>query len=96
MVNTTILLKDPHMCFKVALVLQKEFSYHSCITMWRPLHYRSWLVYFNDEPPQNSSRSSWASKLDAPPLVPLEIFHTLVVLCAPVVWQSLLLTPYLS
>ena len=33
------LLKDPHMCFKVALLLHREFSYHSCITMWGPLHY---------------------------------------------------------
>ena len=34
------------------------------------------LVYSNDELPQKSSRSSWASKLDAPPLVPLESFFS--------------------
>ena len=45
--------------------------------MWGPLHYRTWLVYSNDEPPQKSSRSSWASELDAPPLVSLESFHIL-------------------
>ena len=95
--NTTILLlKDPHLCFKVALVLHREFSYHSCITMWGSLHYRTWLVYSNDEPPQKSSRSSWESKLDAPPLVPLESIHILIALCASVAWQSLLLTSYLS
>ena len=37
------------------------------------------------------SRSSRASKLDAPPLVPLESFHTLIALCASVAWRSLLL-----
>ena len=45
------LLKDPHLCFQVALVLHREFSYHSCITKWGPLHCRTWLVYYNDEPP---------------------------------------------
>ena len=50
--------KDPHLCFKVALVLHREFSYHSCITKWGSLHYRTWLVYSNDEPPQKISRSS--------------------------------------
>src|SRR4051812_31667406 len=30
------LLKDPHSCFKVAFVIHREFSYHSCITMWGP------------------------------------------------------------
>src|ERR1041385_5596598 len=44
------------------------------IAMWGPSHYRTWLAYFKDEPPQTSSRSSCASKLDAPPLVPLESF----------------------
>src|ERR1041384_811677 len=44
------------------------------IAMWRPSHYRTWLAYSKDEPPQKSSRSSRASKLDAPPLVPLESF----------------------
>jgi len=44
------------------------------IAMWGPSHYRTWLAYSKDEPPQKSSRSSWASKLDAPPLVPLESF----------------------
>ena len=63
------------------------------IAMWGPSHYRTWLVYSNDEPPQTGSRSSLASKLDAPPLVPLESFQ---LTCASVVWQSLLLTSYLS
>ena len=49
--------KDPHLCFKVAIVLHREFSYDSCITMWGPLHYRTWRIYSNDEPPQESSRS---------------------------------------
>ena len=40
-----------------------------------------------------SSRSSWESKLDAPPIVPLEIFK---LTCASVAWQPLLLTSYLS
>src|SRR3954464_6929846 len=44
------------------------------IAMWGPSHYRTWLAYSKDEPPQMSSRSSGASKLDAPPLVPLESF----------------------
>ena len=30
------LLKDPHSCFKVAFVLHRDLSYHSCITMWGP------------------------------------------------------------
>ena len=53
--------------FKSTLVLQsstctsvcREFSYHLCITMWGPLHYRTWLVYSNDEPPQKSSCCPW-------------------------------------
>src|ERR1041385_3567977 len=44
------------------------------IAMWGPSYYRTWLAYSKDEPPQKSSRSSCASKLDAPPLVPLESF----------------------
>ena len=44
--------------------------------MWGSLHYRTWLVYSNDEPTQKSSRSSSASELDAHPLVPLESFHS--------------------
>src|ERR1041385_404757 len=44
------------------------------IAMWGPSHYRTWLAYSKDEPPQTSSRSSLASKLYAPPLVPLESF----------------------
>ena len=54
--NTTIPFKDPHSYFIAILVLHRD--YHSCITMWGPLHYRTWLVYSNDEPPQMSSRSS--------------------------------------
>ena len=65
------LLKDPHSYSIVIFVLHRD--YHSCITMWGPLHYRTWFAYSNDEPPQMSSRSSWANKLDAPPLVSLEI-----------------------
>ena len=53
--------------------------------MWGPSHYRTWLVYSNDEPPQTSYGSSWARKLDAPPLVPLESFPKLI--CASVAWN---------
>ena len=30
------LFKDPPLCFKVALVLHREFSHHSCITKGDP------------------------------------------------------------
>ena len=50
------LLKDPHSYSIVIFVLHRD--YHSCITMWGPLHYRTWFAYSNDEPPQMSSRSS--------------------------------------
>ena len=56
--GATLLSFIPHLCFKVAPVLHREFSYHSCITMWGSIHYRTWLAYSKDEPPQKSSRSS--------------------------------------
>ena len=34
--NTTIFFTDPSLCFKVARVLQRDFSYHSSITKWGP------------------------------------------------------------
>ena len=43
-------------------------------------HYRTWLVYSNDRLPQNCLRSSWASKLDAHPLVFFKSFHILLAL----------------
>lgn len=52
----------------------ESFHVFISIIMWGTFHYRTWLVYSKDEPPQKCSRSSWASKLDAPPLVPLESF----------------------
>src|ERR1041384_5457283 len=36
----------------------REFSCCTCITKWGSLHYRTWLAYSKDEPPQKSSRSS--------------------------------------
>ena len=90
---------NPHLCFKVALALQfvESFLCTTCFNLWGPFHYRTSFAYFNDEPPQKCSRSSWANKLDAPPLVLLEIFLTWVAhFCTSIAWQSLLLAPYLS
>src|SRR5664279_2024687 len=40
-----------------------EFSCFTCITIWGSLHYRTWLVYSNDELPQNAlglhEQASW-------------------------------------
>jgi hypothetical protein len=53
--------------FYSTLVLQKNehpyFSFESfhvliSITMWGTFHYRTWLAYSKDEPPQKCSRSS--------------------------------------
>ena len=63
--NITIILLKIHTCAsKQHLYFSyREFSYHSCITMWGPLHYRIWLVYSNDEPPQRAlglrEQASW-------------------------------------
>ena len=54
--NTTIPFEDPHSYSIAIFVLHRD--YHSCITMWGPLHYRTWFAYSNDEPTQMSSRSS--------------------------------------
>ena len=43
-------------------------------------HYITWLVYSNDRLPQICLRSSWASKLDAHPLVFFKSFHILLAL----------------
>ena len=87
------LLRDPHSYFILYLVLHRD--HHTCIKLCGgPLHYRTWLVYSNYELPQMSSSSSWVSKLDAPPLVPLESLPLLI--CASFAWQSLLPTSYLS
>ena len=50
----------PDLCLCLAPLLQFGESFHimTCITMWGTLHYRTWLVYSNDEPPQKCSRSS--------------------------------------
>ena len=71
--------------------LWREFS--CCfisITMWR-INVIELGLYIPRMSLLKCSRSSWASKLDAPPLVPLESFHTLIALWASVAWQSLLL-----
>ena len=65
--NTTILLFHTCALLSTYTWVLESFHIFSCITMWGSFHYRTWLVYFKDEPPQVSSRSSWASKLDAPP-----------------------------
>src|SRR3954466_15054408 len=75
--NTTILYSTLVLQSSTYTSVCREFSCSTCITMWGSLHYRTWLAYSKDEPPQKRSRSSLASKLDAPPLVPLEGFHTL-------------------
>src|SRR3954468_2001067 len=80
--NTTILYSTLVLQNSTSTSVCREFSCCTCITKWGSLHYRTWLAYSKDEPPQKSSRSSRASKLDAPPLVPLEGFHTLIALCA--------------
>ena len=50
----------PHLYLCLAPILQFGESFHIMIhiTMWGTLHYRTWLVYSNDEPPQKCSRSS--------------------------------------
>ena len=57
--NITILL-NPHLCFKVALVLQfvESFLCTTCFNLWGSLHYRAWFAYSNDEPPQKFSWST--------------------------------------
>ena len=46
-------------CAHLAPILHvRGFSCSTCITMWGNLHYRTWVVYSNDEPPQKCSRSS--------------------------------------
>ena len=54
-------------------------------------HYRTWLVYSNDGVPQKCPRSSWASKLDAHPLVSFIEISYIYSSSASVAWQSLLL-----
>ena len=89
---STCSIHSHHLCSCLAPMLHlREFSCFTSITMWGILRYRTWVVYSNDELPQKCSRSSWATELDAPPLVPLESFHTHIALCASVAWQSLLL-----
>ena len=53
-------------------------------------HYRTWLVYSNNGPPQ-CPRSSWTSKLDAHPLVSFVELSYIYSSSASVAWQSLLL-----
>ena len=53
-------------------------------------HYRTWLVYSNDGPPQKCPRSSWATKLDAPHLVSFVELSYTYSSSASVAWQSLL------
>ena len=85
---STCIIHSHHLCSWLAPILHvREFSCFTSITMWGILHYRTWVVYSNDELPQKCSRSSWATELDAPPLVPLESFHTHIALCASVAWQ---------
>ena len=91
--NTTILYSTLVLQSSTRTLVCREFSCCTWITKWGSLHYKTWLAYSKDEPPQKSFRSSWASKLDAPPLVPLESF---LLTCASFAWQSLLLTSYLS
>ena len=90
-ISTTILYSTLVLMWAPTLQFLESFHIFSCITMWGSFHCRTWLAYSKDEPPQVSSRSSWESELDAPPLVPLERFHTFIALCACVAWQSLLL-----
>ena len=54
------------------LVCREFFSVLHVFNLWGSLHYRTWFAYSNDKPPQKCSRSLWANKLDATPLVPLE------------------------
>ena len=71
--------------------LETVFScYFSSITMWG-INVIELGLYIPRMSLLKCCRSSWASKLDAPPLVPVKSFHTLIALCASVVWQSLLL-----
>ena len=51
---------NPHLCFKVALILQfvESFLCTACFNLWGSLPYRTWFAYSNDEPPQKCSRSS--------------------------------------
>ena len=74
----------PHLCLKNEHPYFSFESFHVLIsiTMWGTFHYRTWLVYSKDEPPQKCSTSSWASKLDAPPTSSIGELYTLVALCA--------------
>ena len=72
--STTILYSTLLLQSSTCTSVCRELSCCTCITMWVSLHYRTWLAYSKDEPPQKRSRSSWASNLDG--------FYTLIALCA--------------
>src|SRR3954467_5972004 len=56
--STTILYSTLVLQSSTCTSVCKEFSCCTCITKWGSLHYRTWLAYSKDEPPQKSSRSS--------------------------------------
>ena len=75
---STLVLQSSTMIFMIESLLCCHF--HILVGIF---HYRTWLVYSNDGLPQNFPRSSWASKLDAHPLVLLLSFHILIALVHP-------------
>ena len=71
----------PHLCILRTMIFMIEslsFCHHHIAS--GNSHYITWLVYSNDRLPQNCLRSSWASKLDAHPLVFFKSFHILLAL----------------
>ena len=88
--NVTILL--PYLCFRVAPCssyresLELSLSYTS-----GNFHYRTWLVYSNNGPPQVPQVFVSKQVGCTPTQYLLLSFHTLIALSAYVAWQSLLL-----
>ena len=81
----TLVLQSSTMIFIVESLLFRHF--HILVGIF---HYRTWLVYSNDGLPQNCPRSSWASELDAHPLVSFVELSYTYSSSASVAWQSLL------
>ena len=82
---STLVLQNSTMIFMIESLICCHF--HILVGIF---HYRTWLVYSNDGLPQKCPRSSWASKLDAHPLVSFVELSYIYSSSTSVAWQSLL------